>query len=139
MGGQTYSTTVGGQVHVWDVARLWSLAAELPVQERSVASLEEQLDHNCWFDPDEPPTVRRVVEHVRRIAQADFQYPIILSDTGEIMDGMHRLAKAWADGLPTVKVVLFEVNPSPDRVLPRHPPRCRSCGTLLADLIGGAR
>ena len=37
--------------------------------------------------------MRRVVEHIRLIEDVDVKYPIILGPDGQVMDGMHRIAR----------------------------------------------
>ena len=64
------------------------------------------------------PTCRAVAEHARRIEAADLSHPIILASDGALMDGGHRIAKAWLMGMTEVDAVRFEVDPAPDRVEP---------------------
>lgn len=105
-----------GQTYVWDVHKLWELAANLDVREVPVAELEHFLDEMCWFDTVHVPTVRAVAEHGEKIHAADLSFPIILSACGEVMDGMHRLAKAWMIGYSTIKAVQFQEDPDPDYI-----------------------
>src|SRR4051812_17530258 len=76
----------------WDVDRLVALSSELP---RTMVALDtlDELD-KPWVGDDEKQTWRGLVEHVRLIEEADLSYPIILSASGEVMDGRHRIAKA---------------------------------------------
>ena len=48
---------------------------------------------------------------------ADLSHPVILSSSGGLMDGGHRMAKAWAAGATTVRAVRFAVDPEPDYVV----------------------
>lgn len=107
-------TTTGRAV--WYTERLWQLAQHLPIQTIPIASVSE-FDHDCWFGPDTPPTCRAVAEHAQRIWDADLSYPIILSASGGLMDGGHRLAKAWLLGSPTIQAVQFNIDPEPDYTL----------------------
>ena len=75
-----------------------------------------ELDEDCWFG-GRAPTCREVAEHARRIANADLGYPVILASDGRLMDGGHRIARAWLDGLGEVDAVRFEVDPEPDWVV----------------------
>jgi hypothetical protein len=94
--------TIDGQRVSWLVARLWDLSRDLPVEEVPLSSLTE-CDRNMWFGTrGGPPTVRNVVSHFRRIAEADLPIPIILRPDGRIMDGVHRLAKAMLEGRQTI-------------------------------------
>ena len=51
------------------------------------------LDEVRWFSDlmKRPPTCRAVAEHARDIYEVDFRFPIILSPSGVVLDGMHRL------------------------------------------------
>lgn len=76
-----------------------------------------ELDEPYWFGRDgDLPTVRAVAEHARLMAEADLCYPIILCADGRVMDGMHRVAKAFAEGRPTIRAVRFDTTPEPDYV-----------------------
>src|SRR3984957_12633834 len=98
----------------WDVDRLVLLSKDLPVREIALDSIGE-IDTNYWFDYGPvDPTVRRVVEHIRLIQDADLSYPIILGSDGRVMDGMHRIARALLNGDATIRAVQFEVQPEPD-------------------------
>jgi hypothetical protein len=101
---------------VWYTERLWQLARELPVKTIAVADIAE-LDQDCWFGPSHVPTCRAVAQHAQRIWEADLAYPIILSADGRLMDGGHRLAKAWLLGLPDIHAVQFASDPEPDYII----------------------
>jgi hypothetical protein len=57
-----------------------------------------------------------MLEHVKLIDEADPSFPIILSASGAVMDGMHRVAKAALEGRIEIEAVQFEVDPEPDHV-----------------------
>ena len=98
----------------WCTERLWALAKGLPVFTVSIESIPE-FDQNCWFG--EPPTCREVAEHTRQIMEADLDFPIIFSSEGQLMDGGHRIAKAWLMGETELKAQRFEHDPLPDYVV----------------------
>lgn len=52
----------------------------------------------------------------RRIQEADLAHPVILGSDGQLMDGGHRIAKAWLEGRDRVDAVRFTVDPEPDWV-----------------------
>src|SRR5262249_51227037 len=95
---------------VWFVERLWYLARELPLQQIPIDQIPE-FDQNCWFGPTAPPTCRTVADHARRIFEADLRYPVILSAEGYLMDGGHRIAKAYLLNMREVPVVQFLLDP----------------------------
>jgi hypothetical protein len=102
---------------IWYTERLWDLARDLSIIAIPISSIAE-FEQNCWFSDDAPPTCKAVAQHAQRIYQADLSYPIILSATGALMDGGHRLGKAWLLGQTTIQAVQFEIDPEPDVVLP---------------------
>jgi hypothetical protein len=100
----------------WDVDRLVDLSRDLPVREVPIESIRE-LDETFWFgEGSTPPTCREVADHARLIAHTDLKYPIILGADGRVMDGMHRVAKAYIENRRTVPAVQLEVDPPPDFV-----------------------
>lgn len=101
--------------HAWDVDRLVELTEDFESKDIPVESISE-LDEPRWFDKNNPPTCREMIEHYKLIQEADLSYPIILSEMGRVMDGMHRVAKAVLEGRETIKAVQFEEDPEPDYV-----------------------
>jgi hypothetical protein len=51
--------------------------------------------------------------------EAELDYPIIFAAEGCVIDGVHRIAKAYALGLTELKAVRFPVMPEPDERRPR--------------------
>jgi len=74
-----------------------------------------------WPPEKEAPTVLEIVIYAQRINAVDLDYPIILSAEGEVMDGQHRLAKAWMQGAGAILAVRFPVTPDPDERRPLNP------------------
>lgn len=109
---QTHSRPTENGRAVWYTERLWSLAKELPTKRVAIAEIKE-FDMDCWFGND-TPTCREVARHAKRIMEADLSFPVILSSEGLLMDGGHRIAKAWIAGEETVSAVQFTQDPEPD-------------------------
>ncbi len=97
----------------WDVDNLIAASADLPVREVVLDSIAD-VDTDFWFKFGPTPTVRRIIDQVRLIQEADLSYPIILGSDGRVMDGMHRIARAILDGRSTIKAVRFIAEPEPD-------------------------
>jgi hypothetical protein len=98
----------------WDVDRLIELSRDLPVRAVAVESVGE-IDTAYWFDGSAvAPTVRNVVEHARRMLDADLSYPVILGHDGRVMDGMHRIARALLEGRTEINAVRFPTSVEPD-------------------------
>lgn len=115
---ETYSRTVNGQLLIWQVPRLRHLVTELPRKLVRLGELDHHLDQSMWFyaSSKQQPTCREVAEHARRICHADLDSPIILSADGRVMDGMHRLARAWLQDAERILAVQFQVDPDPDEI-----------------------
>lgn len=116
----THSRPVGDQICYWDVERLWKLAAVLPVEQLPVEQILE-IDEDCWFCGDKLPTIRSVIEHCRRMQQADLTIPVLLHPDGRLIDGGHRAARAILEGRPTIPAQRFPQTPTPDATRPRRP------------------
>jgi hypothetical protein len=86
----------------------------LPRKQIPLSNIRE-LDE-VWYGEDEPPTWRAMIEHMTLIDEADLSFPIILSSTGAIMDGRHRVAKAVREGRKEIATVQFNHDPEPDHV-----------------------
>jgi hypothetical protein len=86
--------------------QLWEAAAALPVKQVRLSELEG-FDDVCWFGGpmNLRPTIRAIAEHARDIFHADLRYPIILSPSGEVLDGMHRICKAFLNGMDEIDAV----------------------------------
>ena len=114
---QKHSRLTENGTLIWYSERLWRLSAECPIKEIAINSIRE-FKQNCWFSEDSPPTCKAVAIHARKIYETDLSYPIILSADGHLMDGGHRLAKAWLSGNERIRAVQFTVDPEPDIILP---------------------
>jgi hypothetical protein len=98
----------------WDVNHLIELSASLPVNEVPLTSIRE-LDTVFWFGADgSPATVRILVRHMQLVSDVDPSYPVILGSEGEVMDGMHRVARGLLEGRTTVAATRFLIQPEPD-------------------------
>ena len=97
----------------WDVDRLVALSRDFPITDVDISTIGD-IDAVYWFDETRPPTVRRVIEHIRLIDEVDAKFPIILGPDGQVMDGMHRIARAILQGRTTIRAVRFEHLPEPD-------------------------
>jgi len=115
--------------HVLDVYKLIDLAKDLDVLEIDIPPVENFKDDACWNDENgkklkpyeivqeyiNKPDIYSIIEkhpewrkHIEKIMEANYEdIPIILIDD-QVMDGMHRLTRAWIDGVEKVKAKKFE-------------------------------
>jgi hypothetical protein len=105
----------GGRAYWW-TEKLWAASAGLPAKRVPIAEIAE-FEMDCWFQGRHAPSCRAVAEHIRRIVDADLAWPVILAADGHLMDGAHRIAKAWLEGLADVAAVRFETDPQPDWIV----------------------
>lgn len=98
----------------WDVDRLLDLADNLPPRRVPLSALRELSEP--MSDEKENPTWDTLLEHKQLIEDADLSYPIIISATGEVMDGRHRIAKAALLGETEILAVQFPADPEPDHI-----------------------
>ena len=98
----------------WDVDRLVQRSSQLPRKRIPLSTIRELSEE--WSGDDERRTWRAMLEHIRLIEEADLSFPIILSATGAVMDGMHRVAKAALQGANAIEAVQFDEDPEPDHV-----------------------
>jgi hypothetical protein len=80
-------------------------------------SVIRELDEPYWAgDGNQRLTCRDVVDHARLISECDLAFPIILSNDGRVMDGMHRIYKALLLGHDAIEAVRFPRDPEPDHI-----------------------
>lgn len=111
---QYHSRRENGRTLIWDVHRLIALTQSHTIQQVPLSSIAE-LDECFWFE-NEQATCRAIALHAKLIQETDLSYPIILSSSGRVMDGMHRVCKALIENKPTISAVRFANDPEPDYV-----------------------
>ena len=109
---QYHFRKVGEDTYIWDVNRLILQSSNLPVIQIYLDEIKE-LDEPYWF-PNHHPTTQELIDHFQLVQEADLSYPITLCSEGRIMDGMHRVAKAKLQNLPSIHAVCFRATPEPD-------------------------
>jgi hypothetical protein len=115
---ETYSEIHGKEEWIWNVPMLWAAAAKAVasgaarIQFRPLRELP-RFEALSWSKG--PITEEELDEHLERIRIADLELPIILSANGDIMDGLHRLAKAILMHHESIKVIQFSMTPPPDQ------------------------
>lgn len=109
---QYHFRKVGEDTHIWDVHHLVELSQDLPIKTIALSAIKE-LDEHYWY-PEKTPTTRQIAEHFKLVNAADLSYPIILCAEGRVMDGMHRIVKAYLQNLTEIQAIQFEQTPSPN-------------------------
>jgi len=101
-----------GSMRFFRMHQFWELAEGLPVKKVRFSELDG-FDEVCWFGGPRNilPTCRAIAEHARDIYEADLSYPIILSPSGEVLDGWHRICKAFIYGIEELDAVQLTTMP----------------------------
>jgi hypothetical protein len=82
----------------------------------NIDSLMKNLDYKAWGDPiqeihyspmDVLKTPKKYKDEIKRIKNADLRYPIIITSNNNIVDGVHRLTKAYLNKNKKIKVYKF--------------------------------
>ena len=103
-------------LRAWSVSKLVLLSGDLPQERVALAEIRE-LDEPYWTTGHARGlTCREISEHAQLICDSDLDFPVILSNDGRVMDGMHRICKALLAGHTDVEAVRFLVDPAPDFV-----------------------
>ena len=106
----------GKDTWIWDIDRLVSLTRNYETIKFPLEEIRE-LDEAFWYGfAKDAPTCRSVAEHAKLIQESSLEHPIILSPEGRVMDGMHRVCKAYISGMTTIKARKFDILPEPDYI-----------------------
>ncbi len=106
----------GKDIWVWDIDRLVSLSRQFEIIELPLNEIQE-LDEAFWYNhTSDIPTCRSIADHAKLMQESSLEHPVIICPEGRIMDGMHRVCKAYISGRKTIKARKFDTIPEPDFV-----------------------
>jgi len=93
------------QGNVYNIEKLWHLTESNPIRNMPVESLRPQLAEKSWgYSPqDVLNNPEQYAGEMEMIRDADLSYPILMYKN-QIVDGNHRLAKAFFEKEKTIKV-----------------------------------
>ena len=95
--------------------RLIELSKDFQIHQVPLTDIRE-LEETYWFGLGAPPVSKDIAQHAKQIYEADLSYPIILCPEGRVMDGMHRVCKAYLEENSTILAVKFLELHHPDYV-----------------------
>ena len=78
--------------------------------EIKIKKLLPQLKINDWGNLSPYEVIldkNKSIEHYNRIIKSDLRYPIIINKKYQIIDGMHRLAKAYLNNKTNIKAYII--------------------------------
>jgi len=99
----------------WDVESLVALSKGMEVIQIKLQHIQE-LGEPYWFSTGGRPDCKTVARHAQLIFEADLSYPIILCPEGRVMDGMHRVCRAFIEQYGSISAVQFSVLSEPDYI-----------------------
>lgn len=105
---------IDGRLCSWDVRKLLKLAAPLPIVEVALSEISEIHEPYWFFDESDPPTCARVMAHAKQAEATDLSFPILLCADGRVMDGMHRIMKAYGLAHTHIHARKLIETPAPD-------------------------
>jgi hypothetical protein len=101
---QEFDSIFYSQGVAYNLNKIFAITADIPTVEFEIGDLQRLLTMNSTINTQ---TLQKI--DWQRVAQADLQYPIIISQCSEgliIVDGMHRYIKAITNGQNiTVKTI----------------------------------
>ena len=105
---------VSSDVYIWDVDKLIALSKSLPVDLVELSEIKE-FNENFWYQyPEDVPTCQSICSHIILIENTNLDYPIILHPDGSVMDGMHRICKAYLLNNKKIRAIRLINLPEPD-------------------------
>lgn len=99
----------------WDVLKLIELSKDFEVVQVPLSEIRE-FRETYWFGLGAAPVTKDIAEHAKLIYEADTSYPIILCSEGRVMDGMHRVCKAYLEAHATISAKRFTELHEPDYI-----------------------
>jgi hypothetical protein len=98
------SNFCAGEIN-YRVVDLHELAKDLEKFEMPLVGID--LNVQPWGEPN----INSFCYHIKRIEKCNYEYPIILTPSGSICDGWHRVVKAIIEGRETITAVRLLVMP----------------------------
>lgn len=99
--------------YIWRVTTLWRFSNNKTSELIEINQLSRYLEEDRWFGNHTKPTLENLLLHFDRILKSDLSYPLILSPNEDILDGIHRVAKAMLFKEKKLKIIkLNELPPS---------------------------
>lgn len=111
----------GDLLEQWDVSALWESSKWIKPHEVDVSDVKARCSGG-WLDYLPSLQHFEVAPEVKRLEAADLSYPIILHPAGWVMDGYHRIGKAFMQGHVKIWAVQFTDGslPLPAVVIPNY-------------------
>ena len=93
--------------YTWDVYKLWEISKKISIKKVNPKALEENLNCDMWGFSKGDFTGHTFLAHMKRIEDADFSHPLLVTEEGKILDGCHRLCKAIYNKHKSVNIIVL--------------------------------
>lgn len=96
--------------YIYSVDLMFQYIKTITSNEIKIKKLLPQLKINDWGDLSPYEIIldkNKSMEHYNRIIKSDLRYPIIINEKYKIIDGMHRLAKAFLNNKTNIKAYII--------------------------------
>ncbi len=102
--------------YVWNDGSGWKATTLIQhVKKEKLKPFKLYLNNlNIGVFPFKIEDVYDFIIHCQRVNNTSLKYPVIMSETGIVLDGWHRIAKAALTGKKYIYAVRFTVNPPMD-------------------------
>ena len=136
----TFTTVIGLYSYTIDIEHFWELTRNFKKSPMPLSAFEHTLDWHSWGE--DPVHPRNVLEHHKRIQDADLHYPIIIirnqwGVVSHVVDGMHRILKAFARGHEKIMVIEVTEVFIENNYLSKESIYCDTCGCVHCDCHWG--
>lgn len=108
---QYHFRKIGEDTHIWRIAPL--LKQRFTPIDLLLAKIEEIFEPYWFKATGDSPSCISVMQHAAAALRSDLAYPILICENHRVIDGMHRVMKAHAEGKPTIRAHQIML-PKPD-------------------------
>ena len=107
---QYHVRKVGEDTHIWRIEPL--LKQRFSPLDLMLSRISE-IHEPYWYDTGKLPTCISVMRHAAQAMNSVLSHPILICENHKIIDGMHRVMKAFTEGKATIRA--HQINlPAPD-------------------------
>ena len=106
---QYHFRKVGEDTYIWRIEPL--LKRKFTPFDMMISRVNE-IYEPYWYS-NVTPTCISVMDHAAQAMRADLAYPILICENHKVIDGMHRVMKAYSAGKSTIRAHQIEL-PDPD-------------------------
>jgi hypothetical protein len=110
---QYHFREIDNKVHIWDVNKLIKATDLKKSQKVSLSHFEDEYYSDYW-SKSKTLTCYDISIHSKLINEANLSFPVIVCPDMKMIDGMHRVCKAFLSGQKFIDAIVLDRLPSPD-------------------------